>query len=285
MSSKILDTHIHIWDLNKAAYPWLANDTSLLNQTYAIEMMEQEREQAGVTEGILVQASGNFEDTNWMLEVAAQKDWIKAVVGWLPLMDPQLTERTWTETYVNNPLFKGVRHQIHDEADSRWLLQPSVMESLHFIARQQLPYDLVGILPAHINTALKVAEKLPSLKMVFDHLNQPPIRSKEKFGTWGDLMKEAAAHTGFYVKISGLGTTTGKADWNEEDILPYLSFVLEHFGEGRCFCGGDWPVSLLAGDYTSTWQKYRKAIARLVNEAAAEKILYTNARQFYHLSS
>lgn len=283
MSLKILDTHIHIWDLDKADYPWLAHDTSLLHQTYRIETLEEERTAAGITAGILVQASGNFEDTDLMLETAARKDWIKAVVGWLPLPDPAHTEQVWKEKYAQNPYFKGVRHQIHDEPDTKWLLQENVLESLQFLAAAQLPYDLVGILTAHIETALRVAEKIPALQMVFDHLNQPPVRTREQFGIWGNLMKEAAKHPVFSVKISGLGTIAGKADWTEEDILPYLDFVLEHFGVDRCFCGGDWPVCLLAGDYTTTWDKYRKALLRLVPVADAEKILYSNACRFYNL--
>lgn len=283
MSLKILDTHIHIWDLDKADYPWLANDSSLLHQTYRIETLEQERVAAGVTAGILVQAAGNFEDTDLMLETAARKDWIKAVVAWLPLLDPLRAERVWKDKYSKNPYFKGVRHQIHDEPDPTWLLQAPVIESLQWLASLQLPYDLVGIRTEHIETAMGVATKVPELNMVFDHLNQPPIRTKEQFGRWGDLMKEAAKHPGFYVKISGLGTTAGKDNWNEESLLPYLAFVLEHFGVDRCCCGGDWPVSLLAGSYTSTWEIYRKALAQLVPDADAEKILYSNACRFYNL--
>jgi L-fuconolactonase len=30
-----------------------------------------------------------------------------------------------------------------------------------------------------------------------------------------------------------------------DDIKPYIAFALEQFGSDRCFCGGDWPVSLL----------------------------------------
>jgi L-fuconolactonase len=45
--------------------------------------------------------------------------------------------------------------------------------------------------------------------MVFDHLNQPPISTNERFGKWGQLMSVAANHKNFYAKISGLGTASG----------------------------------------------------------------------------
>lgn len=281
---KILDTHIHVWDFDKATYAWLEGNDTILNRTYTITELEQGREAAGVTEGILVQAANNAADTAWMLEVADKHDWIAGVVGWLPLMDAAGTARLLEEQYLENRYFAGVRHLIHDEPDSAWLLQPAVIDSLQVLAKNDIPFDIVGVLPGHIETVLKVAEKVPGLKMVFDHLNQPPIKYKEKFGVWGELMKQAAGHKNFYAKISGLGTASGKPEnWTAADIKPYVAFVLEHFGTDRCFCGGDWPVSLLAGSYKKTWDVYQSVIGELLDEAQTGKILYDNAKQFYNV--
>jgi L-fuconolactonase len=280
---KIIDTHIHVWNFDKATYPWLDGNTSILNRTYHIEEIETERSAVGVAAGVLVQASNNLEDTNWMLEVAANTGWIKGVVGWLPLMDTAATEKVLDE-YSRNNYFKGVRHLIHDEADPKWLLQPAVIDSLKILAEKNITYDVVGVLPQHIETVLQVAEKIPTLKMVFDHLNQPPMKTNERFGIWRDLMKIASQHKNFFAKISGLGTATADpASWGAEDIKPYVSFVLENFGTDRCFCGGDWPVSLLAGSYTTTWTTYQSVINTLLNETDSEKIFYNNAHKFYNL--
>lgn len=280
---KIIDTHIHVWNFDKAVYPWLDGNTTILNRTYNIEEIERERKQTSITEGVLVQASNNLEDTGWMLEVAANTDWIKGVVGWLPLVDTTATSNT-LDKYSSNEYFKGVRHLIHDEADPKWLLQPTVIDSLKILAERNIPYDVVGVLPQHIETVLKLAEKIPSLKMVFDHLNQPPIKTNERFGVWGNLMKAASQHKNFHAKISGLGTATANPEnWVIEDIKPYVSFILEHFGTDRCFCGGDWPVSLLAGSYSSTWKKYKQAINNLVDVNDSNKVVYSNARLFYNL--
>lgn len=119
----IVDTHIHVWNLDKAEYPWIDRDNSILNRTWNIEELENERKKAGVTKGVLVQSSGNFEDTDWMLEVAEQTDWIAGVVVWLPLTDPFATQKALEEKFLKEKYFKGVRHQIHDERDTKWLLQ------------------------------------------------------------------------------------------------------------------------------------------------------------------
>jgi len=207
---KIIDTHIHTWNFEKARYSWLEGDTSILNRTYSIEELEEERKKTNVEYGVLVQAANNFEDTDWMLEVAEKNEWIKGVVGWLPLQKPEECKAALKDIYLKNQYFKGIRHLIHDEKDPRWLLQENVLESLQILADHDLPFDLVGVLPEHIETALEVAKKVPGLRMVFDHLNQPPIQENLKYGKWGDLMKEASGYSNFHVKISGMGTTSGK---------------------------------------------------------------------------
>src|SRR5690349_19962525 len=153
MAQRIVDTHVHIWNFEKAEYSWLKGNTSILNRNYHIEELEQERKSAAVTDGVLVQAANNFEDTDWMLEVAANTDWIRGVVGWLPFMSPQETAKALGEKYYNQKYFKGVRHLIHDEPDAKWLLQKEVLESLQILSDYHLPYDVVGIVPVHIETA------------------------------------------------------------------------------------------------------------------------------------
>lgn len=281
---KIIDTHIHIWDLENITYRWLEGNTTLLNRTYHLAELEAERQATGVTHGVLVQAENHFQDTDWMLRNAEQTEWIKGVVGWAPLMRPEETQAA-LDKYLGNPYFKGVRHLIHDEPDSRWLLQSEVLESMQILADHQVPFDVVGVLTEHIECALVVAEKVPHLRMVFDHLNQPPIASGKKFGRWGELMNEAARHDHFHQKISGLGITSGRPGaWSAADIQPYVAFVLEHFGPDRCFCGGDWPVSLLADDYVRTWAIYKEVLTQLLPETDREKVFYHNASAFYKLN-
>lgn len=281
----IIDTHVHIWNLERSAYDWLKAAPELLNKDYSLSDLEDARVPALVDAGILVQADNTLEDTALMLEAAVAHNWIKGVVGWLPLSDPERTGQLLQTVIPQEKYFKGVRHLIHDEPDDKWLLQPAVIESLQLLASRHLPYDVVGVKTAHIETALNVAALIPNLKMVFDHLNQPPVQSGEKFGEWGSLMKDAATHPQFYAKISGLGTTAGKDHFTVESIKPYIDFVLTVFGPERCFLGGDWPVSLLGGSYQHTWAVYQQAINELVpDEYTKNRIFSENAVAFYNLN-
>ena len=120
--------------------------------------------------------------------------------------------------------------------------------------------------------------------MVFDHLNQPPIAAGDTNGEWYTLMKEAAEHKNFYAKISGLATASGNPSaWMAKDLKPFIEFAVNNFGEDRCFLGGDWPVCLLAGNYTSIWEAYKNIISSILDTLGQEKLFYKNAQQFYHL--
>lgn len=280
-SSKIMDTHLHIWDLQRAEYPWLENDTSILNRSYQLGELQSAIVSAGVTHGILVQAANNFEDTDWMLHNAKKYDWIYGVVGWLPLTDPEATEKMILEKYGKEPYFKGVRHLIHNESDPEWLIQDSVITSLRILSDHGLSYDVVGVNDGHLRAAIIAAKQVPGLRMVLDHLNQPPIAGSEKFESWAVLMKEAAACPNLYCKISGLGTAIAPLELSEAHIRLYLQYVLELFRPARCFCGGDWPVSLLSNTYEQTWHVYQHTLKGLLNEREQQLVFWENAKNFY----
>jgi L-fuconolactonase len=281
--AKVIDTHMHSWDLQKVRYSWLDGDTSILAQNYYPSGIEDQLQAANVSAAVMVQAANNIEDTAFMFDCAAQYPWIIGVVGWVDLLNPE-TAKKQLEAHLQNKYFKGIRHLIHDEPDHNWLLKPAVIKSLGILADHGVPFDIVGVKIEHIKAAIQVAKQIPHLKMVFDHLNHPPIATSEQFGAWGEAISEAAAMPNFYAKISGLGTCCADFnDWSANSIEPYIAFVLEHFGIDKLMIGGDWPVSLLAGDYAGTHIKYQTVLEKLVAPENQEKIYSTNATSFYKL--
>ena len=281
--AKVIDTHMHSWDLQKVRYSWLDGDTSILAQNYYPSDIEGQLAAAQVKATVMVQSANNLEDTAFMFDCAAQYPWIIGVVGWVDLLDPQKAQQQLA-AHLQNKYFKGIRHLIHDEPDSSWLLQRDVIKSLEILANHGLPFDVVGVKIEHIKAAIEVAKQIPHLKMVFDHLNHPPIATHQQFGAWGDAIAEAASMPNFYGKISGLGTCCENFnDWSANTIEPYVAYVLQHFGEDKCMIGGDWPVSLLAGDYVTTHHKYQTVIEKLVAPQHQQKIFEGNATAFYKL--
>lgn len=136
--AKVIDTHMHSWDLQKVRYSWLDGDTSILAKNYYPSDIEAQLSSANVSAAIMVQAANSIEDTAFMFDCAEQYPWIIGVVGWVDLLNPE-TAKKQLEAHFQNKYFKGIRHLIHDEPDSSWLLQPNVIKSLEILANHGLP--------------------------------------------------------------------------------------------------------------------------------------------------
>jgi L-fuconolactonase len=234
-----------------------------------------------VTHTVLVQSANSYADTEYMFEQAARTPYMVGVVGWVPLLYPEVAGRA-LERFGSNPLFAGIRHLIHNEADGQWLLQDRVIEGLRLLAQRGLTFDIVATTQDHLQCIPIVSERVPELRMVIDHLGQPPIQSRG-FGQWGEDARIAAQNPNVFAKISGLGTASGMLEtWSAEDIRPYLDYVLETFGPERCMTGGDWPVCVLAGGYEKAWGVYRQAY-RAYAADVQEQLLSRTAITFYGL--
>ncbi len=282
---KIIDTHVHSWDLKKIRYDWMEHDRSILNRDYLPTDLEPEMKACHVEKVVLVQSDNSLADSGYMFDIAREHDWIAGVVAWLPLTDPAKTEALLTEKYAAEPFFRGIRHLMHIEPDEAWILQPTVMDSLALLSEHHITFDAIGINTAQLRNIITAAASLPDLPIVIDHLNQPPMEDGAAFREWSILMQEAAALPNLYAKISGQGTVKRPAGMVlEEAMKPAVDVVLTHFGLQRCFCGGDWPISLLDREYGSTWSAYVDVLMGLTSNAEdLTRLLYSNARDFYKL--
>jgi len=281
---KIADTHLHSWDLGKLQYSWLTPEAGILYNTYLPGDLEQEKNSVGISAAILVQSDNSVEDTMYMFAQAKKHEWIKGVVAWLPLHDPEKTEMILRSTYLKEPSFKGVRHLMHLEKDN-WLLQVQVLESLKILASHDIAFDAIGINHQQFESIIQASSLVPSLRVVIDHLNQPPLSDRRKMVEWKQLMKEASGIPSVHVKISGLGTIQRPPGMTlSEAIRPAVAIALETFGTQRCFCGGDWPISLMDASYSGTWAAYKETVDSIIGDSASdERILYDNATYFYRL--
>ena len=174
MSQLTIDTHQHLWNLDRVAYSWLIPAYGPIARTFEPPELAPQLTPAGVTHTVLVQSANSYADTEYMFEMAAAYPWISGVVGWVPLLFPDVAGRA-IERFKQNPLFRGVRHLIHNEADAKWLLQDEVIEGLKLLAAAGLTFDMVATLPEHMECIPIISEKVPNLKMVIDHLGQPPV--------------------------------------------------------------------------------------------------------------
>ena len=112
----IIDAHQHFWNLEKVAYPWMDSAYGSICRSFEADELEPLIRKAGINKTVIVQAMNSYEDTEYMLKVATEREWVGAVVGWVPLNIPEVADKKLQE-YAANPYFNGVRHLIHEEKD------------------------------------------------------------------------------------------------------------------------------------------------------------------------
>ncbi|GGD72085.1 amidohydrolase family protein [Paenibacillus nasutitermitis] len=274
-----IDAHQHFWNLDKVAYPWLTPDFGTIYRTIEAPELEPLLQAAGMDGTVIVQAMNSYEDTDYMLHTASRYEWVAGVVGWVPLDRPEEAAKK-LEQYSRNPLFKGVRHLIHEEKDPDWVVQDSVIEGLKVLAGFGLTFDVVAVFPDHLKHVPTLAEKVPDLRMVIDHLAKPRIKERQ-MEPWAGQLKAAAAYPQVYAKVSGLNTAAPD-NWSAADIKPYIDYAINHFGADRLMFGSDWPVANLAGDYGRVWLETNKALQGR-SQGEIEAILGGTAVSFYNL--
>lgn len=263
-----VDAHQHFWNLDLVEYSWLIPAYGPLYRSYGPHELEPQLKAAGVAKTVLVQSANSYADTNYMLAQADEFDWIGAVVGWVPLWNPREVAHMLDRKYGKHPKFRGMRHLIHEEQDPEWLLWDMVVEGLKLFEERELLFEIVAVFPNHLKLVPALAEKLPDLTLVIDHLAKPPIKDKV-MGEWAEQFAAAAQYPNVYVKVSGLNTAADWETWTAADIKPYIDFTREKFGVERMMFGSDWPVAVLAGDYQKVWTATQEAIADYSQEEQA----------------
>jgi L-fuconolactonase len=233
----------------------------------------------GVVGTVVVQAHDSIEEGEWLLSLAESNDFVKGVVVWI---DPRRRDvNEMLAKFSSSPKLKGVRYQVEDELDDGWLLRDDVIRGLREIARFGLPFDLL-VRTRQLRAVPILAEKVPGLRMVLDHMAKPEIAA-HGVEPWKTEIAKVAAIPDMYCKISGLVTEADWNKWTNEDLNPYLRSVLELFGPERLMWGSDWPVCLLASSYERVLQATSEAIVP-IDKFESEKIFYLNAKHFYNLS-
>ncbi|MCY4632587.1 MAG: amidohydrolase family protein [bacterium] len=263
--ARLIDTHLHQWDLDQCAYEWLDADLppvfQQLRRTFLVDEAREHIEATGVTEAILVQAENSLADTEAMLAVAAGNNRVTAVVGWFDLLDPEGASATLDALAASGPVV-GIRHLIHDEPDPDWVLQPAVAESLGVLAEHGMAYDFVGVQLRHLEHVPTLASAVGDLRIVIDHLNKPPIGTDD-YPRWVELMRAAASFPNVYAKVSGLHNVTPQPDWTPDDLRGAFDVAFEAFGSGRLMFGSDWPVCNIGGGYRRQVEAFEALIAPL----------------------
>jgi L-fucono-1,5-lactonase len=278
-----VDAHHHLWDPGRRTYPWMDESVAAIRRPFGVEDLDAAAAPQGFEATIAVQAVSSVEETEELLTVAAASDRVAGVVGWVDLADPQVAATLAAlRARPGGQALVGVRHQVHDEPDPDWLLRDQVVDGLAAVAAAGLVYDLL-VRERELPAARAVAQRLPELTLVVDHLAKPRIR-EAAMDPWAGELAALARHPNVACKVSGLVTEADWDAWTPTQLVPYVRHAVDVFGPERLLFGSDWPVCLLAAGYGEVVAATAEALERAgIGPAERDLVLGANARRLYRL--
>lgn len=274
-----IDAHQHFWKFDPIRDAWITDNMSVIQRDFMPDDLSPVLKENNIDGCVAVQADQSFTETDFLLELAANCDIIKAVVGWIDLKSdtlPQVLER-----YSENKYFKGVRHILQAEPEG-YMLADDFIKGVASLKSYDLSYDILTI-ETQLEEVLTLVQKLPEMRLVIDHISKPDIVDAS-FDHWAKHMKELARYEHVSVKLSGLITEADWSNWNVTDFKPYIDFCLETFGPKRLMFGSDWPVCLLAGQYTQVYDLITEQLDQL-SLVEQNLILGEVAQDFYKINT
>jgi len=284
LKSGRIDAHHHFWDPARYVYPWMAGDAmDPVRRPFGPADLAAELGPAGVAGTVLVQTVSDTAETREFLGIAARTDFVLGVVGWVDLTSPAVGDDL--DVLLGGPggsMLVGVRHQVHDEPDPRWLCRDDVRRGLAAVQSRGLTYDLL-VRARELPAATETAAAFPDLKFVLDHIAKPRIADGHD-EQWRERMPALAGLPNVSVKLSGMVTEADWAHWTVADLRPFVRSVVDWFGMDRVMFGSDWPVCLLAGSYESISAGLHDAIGTL-SQSEESQVYRGNARTAYRLRS
>jgi L-fuconolactonase len=257
-----IDAHHHFWKYTPEEYGWITDGMSVLRRDYLPAELRREAALAGIDGVISVQARQTLEETDWLLKLAEENDFICGVVGWVPLISN--TVRDDLARYANRPKLKAVRHVLQDEPDDNYMLRDDFDRGIVLLKEAGLRYDIL-IFERHLPQVIKLVDRHPGTTFILDHVAKPRIRENQ-LSPWRENLRELGRRPNVYCKVSGMVTEANHANWTAQQLRPYFDAALEAFGSRRLMFGSDWPVCLLACGYRRWFQIVREFASKLTQD-------------------
>jgi predicted TIM-barrel fold metal-dependent hydrolase len=279
----VIDAHTHFYDPTRpGGVPWPGKGDPVLYRPVLPPEFVKLTKPFGVTGTVVVEASPLVEDNRWLLDLARDHPVIVGVVGRLLPADADFAKHL--ARFAKDPKFRGVRIN-HGEIVAA-LETPAHLDRLRALSDAGLALDVNGG-PDVLGATARLAEKLPALTVVVNHVGNPHVDGKPVAAGWRDGVAAAAKAPNVWCKLSGLVDGTRlrgrKAPADPAFYRPVFDAVWAAFGPDRLLFGSNWPVS----DHTADYAGLLGLAAGLVKPhgAAAERAVFGgNAAKAYRLA-
>ena len=284
-SYAVIDAHQHFWQIGQHDCCWPTPDLTAIYRDFGLQDFLPLARANSVSGSVLVQTQQSDADTDYLLGLAEQSDFIKAVVGWVDLASPAAPERI--AQLAQHPKMRGLRPMLQCLPEDDWILRPELEPAIAAMKTQKLSLDAL-VYTRHLTHLEIFAQRHPELAIVLDHAAKPAVIAADRpADDWCYAITRMAGMPNVYCKISGLSTEAGK-DQGEAELAPYIQHLLQAFGARRLMWGSDWPVIGLAPNKQLSryhnWLNVAQRILAGCNTSEIEQVFIGTSLRFYRIT-
>lgn len=287
-----IDTHIHLWDLDRLPYPWLdCEEAAPLRSNYLPAHLLAGAQGLDLLATVHVQAEVDHAvdpaaETRWLEELRIETGVPAVSIGYADLRAPDL--EAVLDRHCAVPSFRGIRQEAWYDPDSEradmprenFLDDPRWAEGLAVLARRKLSFDLF-VWHYQLDQARRIFREVPDLTVVLEHCGLP-LRdpSPDKIEWRRSLRRFAADVPHALLKISAMRFLGN--GWASEEVRAHILNCIDCFGPDRCLFGSDFPVERTNGAYGDLWKRYAEIIAPFP-DADRHAMFVGNAARVYRI--
>jgi len=274
-----IDSHQHFWKFDPVRDSWIGANMGAIQRDFMPADLKPILNKYGIDGCVSVQADQSEAETEFLLALAENNDFIKGVVGWVDLMAADAGKRV--EYFSRFNKLKGFRHVLQGEEDRALMLNPKFMDGVRALKRHDLAYDIL-IFPDQLGYTNQFVKNFSGQRFVIDHIAKPDIKNKN-IDKWEMGIRAIAKYENVWCKVSGMITEADWYAWVLADFYPYLDVIFDAFGAKRVMFGSDWPVCNVAGGYQQMLSVVKNYVSKLSEDEQA-RFWGLNAIEFYKLS-
>ena len=231
----IIDSHLHVWELSSAQYPWNPLASIVPDYAWPIEKEVEVMDRYGIDKGLLVQPSMYRWDNRYLLECARRFPDRFRLVGLVNPQSPRVLEDM--ETLASQEV-NGLRLSPMLRPDMDWYNTPESDRVWVKAGELGLIITLL-VFPNQVGQAREAIQRFPQTHVVVDHLARPDNAAAPH--DMDDLFSLEKFEQ-VYVKVSALGFMA-RQPGPHLDVLSVLRRAYDCFGPQRLMWGTDTPMS------------------------------------------
>lgn len=282
---KVVDPHIHLWDLSTGLYPGLETpSTGFIGSNAPIArsyLLDEFRAEGGAAVEVIKAVHVEAFPTD---PVADASPIPLAIVANADLSAPGA--EALLAQHAAFPVLRGIRQVVnrhpvplYNYVDRDFTREPAWQQGFKLLQKFGLSFDM-QLYPHQFGEAAATAAANPDTQIIINHAGMWADRDLAGWRAWRDGLRQLAALPNIFIKVSGLGMFDHC--FTTDSLRPLVLETIDAFGTDRAMFASNFSVDKLFSGYPTLWSAYASIVAGC-SEAEQAALFRSNAERIYRL--